>query len=193
MSTKEKYLLKVMLFGDMCKSFNIIISYNYLLGVGKTSLLNVYVRKQFLPQYLSTIGTDFLTKEVNIEETVIKLQIWDIAGAGAVEDYNSIYRNSDCCVLVFDLTEPKSFESIESWRNKFLNKLNPEDPETFPFVLLGNKCDKQEERKVEAEKIKQYCQSKSNMTYFETSAKDNTNVEAAFDEVAKLAFKRFLK
>ena len=119
-----------------------------------------------MPQYLSTIGTDFLTKEVNIEETVIKLQIWDIAGAGAVEDYNSIYRNSECCVLVFDLTEPKSFESIESWRNKFLNKLNPEDPETFPFVLLGNKCDKQEERKVEAEKIKQYCQSKSNMTLY---------------------------
>ena len=68
--------------------------------------------------------------------------------------------------------------------------LNPKDPDTFPFVLLGNKCDKVAERKVQAPKIKQYCETKSNMPYFETSAKDNTNVEAAFEEVAKLAFKR---
>ena len=147
----------------------------------------MYVRKQFLPQYTSTVGLEFLTKEVNIEENVIKLQIWDTVGS---EKYNSFYRNTECCVLVFDLTEPKSFESIEGWRTTFLNQLNPKDPGTFPFVLLGNKCDKQSERKVAAEKIKQYCENKSNITYFETSAKDNTNVEAAFEEVAKLAFKR---
>jgi Ras-related protein Rab-7A len=150
----------------------------------------VYVRKQFLPQYISTVGLEFQTKEINIEENVIKLQIWDTIGS---EKYNSFYRNTECCLLVFDLTEPKSFESIEGWRTTFLNQLNPKDPDTFPFVLLGNKCDKQAERKVTLEKIKQYCENKSNITYFETSAKDNTNVEAAFEEVAKLAFKRLLK
>ena len=95
------------------------------------------------------------------------------------------------CALVCDLTDPKSFEAIESQRTEFFNQLNPKyPPDTFPFVLLGNKCDKVSERKVQTPKIKQYCETKSNMPYFETSAKDNTNVEATFEEVAKLAFKR---
>ena len=149
--------------------------------------MNQYVRKQFsIP--CTTIGTDFLTKEVNIDGSAVQLQIWDIAGTP--KRYPSLYRNSKCCALVFDLTDPKSFESIESWRTEFLNQLNPEDPDTFPFVLLGNKCDKVAERKVQALEIKQYCETKSNIPYFETSAKDNTNVKAAFEEVAKLAFKR---
>ena len=76
------------------------------------------------------------------------------------------------------------------WLYEFLNKLNPIEPDTFPFVLLGNKCDKIAERKVQASKIKQYCETKSNMPYFEISAKNNTNIEAAFEEVTKLAFKR---
>lgn len=101
----------------------------------------------------------------------------------------SFYRNSECCALVFDLTDPKSFEAIESWRTEFLNQLNPKEPETFPFVLIGNKADKTE-RNVPDSKIKQYCETKNNMPYFETSAKENTNVEQAFEEVAKLAFKR---
>jgi len=153
--------------------------------------LNQYVKKQFSLQYKSTIGADFLTKEVNVDGSVVQLQLWDTAGAERFHSMGaSFYRNSECCALVCDLTDPKSFESIESWRTEFLNQLNPKDPETFPFVLLGNKCDKVAERKVQAPKIKQYCETKSNMPYFETSAKDNTNVEAAFEEVAKLAFKR---
>jgi len=142
-------------------------------------------------QYKSTIGADFLTKEVNVDGSVVQLQLWDTAGAEKFHSMGaSFYRNSECCALVCDLTDPKSFEAIESWRTEFLNQLNPKDPDTFPFVLLGNKCDKVAERKVQAPKIKQYCETKSNMPYFETSAKDNTNVEAAFEEVAKLAFKR---
>jgi len=78
----------------------------------------------------------------------------------------SFYRNSECCALVCDLIAPKSFEAIESWRNEFLNQLKPKDPDTFPFVLLGNKCDKAAERKVQALKIKQYCETKSNIPYF---------------------------
>ena len=105
----------------------------------------------------------------------------------------SFYRNSECCVLVCDLTDMKSFETIDSWRQEFLNQLNPKDPENFPFVLLGNKCDKENEIKVPYNKIKQYCESKGNLPYFETSAKDNTNVDNAFETIAKLAFARNAK
>lgn len=103
---------------------------------------------------------------------------------------SSFYRNSECCVLVYDLTDLKSFETIDTWRQEFLTQLSPKDPEHFPFVLLGNKCDKEEERKVQDAKIKQYCQSKGDMPYFETSAKNNLNVEKAFEEIARLAFSR---
>ena len=140
-------------------------------------------------QYKSTIGADFLTKEVNVDGNAIHLQLWDTSGA---EKFHSIgtsfYRNSCCCILVFDLTDPESFDSIESWRTEFLNNANPQNPDSFPFVLIGNKCNK--ERKVDPKKIKKYCETKSNMPYFETSDKNNTNVEAAFEEVVKLAFKR---
>lgn len=142
-------------------------------------------------QYKSTIGADFLTKEVRCEDSTVQLQLWDTAGAEKFHSMGvSFYRNSECCALVCDLTDPKSFEAIETWRTEFLNQLNPKDPDTFPFVLLGNKCDKVTERKVADSKIKQYCETHNNMPYFETSAKDNTNVEQAFEEVAKLAFKR---
>jgi len=102
----------------------------------------------------------------------------------------AFYRNSECCVLCFDLTEPKTFETIDTWRTEFINQLQPKDPESFPFVIIGNKCDKEGERKVPESKIKQYCALKGNIPYFETPAKENINVEKAFEEVARLAFKR---
>lgn len=75
--------------------------------------------------------------------------MWDTAGQ---EKFHSMgaafYRNAECCVLVFDITEPKTFETIETWRAEFLNQLSPKDPDNFPFVLLGNKSDKESERKV---------------------------------------------
>ena len=141
-------------------------------------------------QYKSTIGADFLTKEINVDGKIVQLQLWDTAGAERFHSMGkSFYRGSECCVLTCDLTDIKSFESIESWRTEFLNQLEPKDPESYPFVLLANKCDKIAERKVQSEKIKQYCEIK-NIIYFETSAKNSTNVNKAFDEVAKLALNR---
>ena len=153
--------------------------------------MNHHIKKQNSLQSISKIGADFVTKEVNVEGNIVQLQIWNTAGAEKFHSREaSCYRNSECCILVCDLTDPKSFESVESWRTLFLNKLNPKEPDTFPFVLLCNKCDKVTERKVQVSKIKQYCATKSNMLYFETSAKDNTNVEVAFEQIAKLILNR---
>ena len=143
-------------------------------------------------QYKPTIGADFLTKELNLDGKVVQLQLWDTAGQ---EQFNSIgasfYRNAECCVLVCDLTDEKSFEGLEKWRTEFLNKLAPKDPDNFPFVLIGNKCDKSDERKVKKEQLKLYCESHNNIPYFETSAKNNVNVEKAFEEIARLSFRKY--
>ena len=79
-----------------------------------------------------TIGPDFLTKEVKFDGNVVPLQLWDTIDDQRFHSIGpSFYSNSKCCVLVCDLTDPKSFESIESYRSEFLNKLNPKNPETF--------------------------------------------------------------
>ena len=149
------------------------------------------MKNQFNPEYKPSINLDFIYKEINIDGNIIQLQIWDIDGSKRFNFLGeSFYRNSECCALVFDLNDKKSFENIENWRTEFLNHLNLKDPETFPFILIGNKNDKVSERKVEEYIVKQYCESKSNMRYFETSCKDDINVEAAFEEMEKIAFIR---
>lgn len=176
-SNRKRHLLKVIILGDA--------------GVGKTSLLKQYVNHQFTHQYKATIGADFLMKEIILDGQAVQLQLWDTAGQ---EKFHSLgaafYRNAECCILVFDQTDPKTFETIDTWRSEFLTQLNPSDPENFPFVVLGNKCDRESDIKVNEQKVKSYCSQKNNISYFETSAKDNVNIDLAFEEVAKLAFKR---
>lgn len=93
-------------------------------------------------------------------------------------------------MLVYDITNQKSFDSLESWRDEFLIQASPRDPENFPFVVIGNKSDMESKRKVPKSKAGSWCKSKNQIPYFETSAKDAINVEAAFVEIARNALKQ---
>ena len=97
-------------------------------------------------------------------------------------------------MLAYDITNPKSFDSLESWRQEFLVQAGPSDGGSFPFVVLGNKVDKEVERRVTKSKATQWCKSKgstgSPLPHLNTSAKDAVQVESAFLEAAKLALKR---
>lgn len=69
-------------------------------------------------------------------------QIWDTAGQERFQSLGvAFYRGADCCVLVFDVTAPNTFKTLDSWRDEFLIQAGPRDPENFPFVVLGNKID----------------------------------------------------
>uniref|UniRef100_A0A914E6F2 Ras-related protein Rab-7b n=1 Tax=Acrobeloides nanus TaxID=290746 RepID=A0A914E6F2_9BILA len=150
-------ILKVILLGDM--------------GVGKTSLMNQYVNKLFSNQYKPTLGTDLLTKDIKIDDRLVTMQIWDTAGQERFQALGSaFYRGADCCILVYDVTDPKSFQSLDMWRDEFLIQANPRDPESFPFVLLGNKIDVETKRAV--------------------SAKKAINVEEGFQSIARTALHR---
>ena len=118
------------------------------------------------------------------------MQIWDTAGQ---ERYQSLgtafYRGADCAFLVYDVTNNWSFNNLQTWRESFLSKSMVSSPESFPFMVLGNKCDLEEERTVAKEQGEEFCQG-INANFLETSAKENVNVEAAFVKLAECALKR---
>ena len=88
-----------------------------------------------------------------------------------------------------DITSEKSFEQLNNWRTEFLSQAHPPDPDNFSFVVIGNKVDKEDARRVPKSIAAQWCKSKGPkpIPYFETSAKENTKVEAAFLEAAQMA------
>ncbi|CAJ0963647.1 unnamed protein product, partial [Mesorhabditis belari] len=174
---RKKALLKVIILGDS--------------GVGKTSLMNQYVNKRFSNQYKATIGADFLTKDVMIDDRLVTMQIWDTAGQERFQSLGvAFYRGADCCVLAYDVTNSTSFKNLDSWRDEFLIQANPRDPDHFPFVLLGNKMDLEQNRAVSSKRAQTWCQSKNNIPYFEVSAKEALNVESAFQAIARDALAR---
>jgi len=154
-------------------------------------LMNQYVNRRFSNQYKATIGADFLTKDVMIGDRLVTMQIWDTAGQERFQSLGvAFYRGADCCVLTYDITSATSFKNLDSWRDEFLIQASPRDPEHFPFVLLGNKIDLEQNRAVSAKRATSWCQSKSDIPYFEVSAKEAVNVEQAFQAIARDALQR---
>jgi len=171
---KKKVLLKVIILGDS--------------GVGKTSLMNQYVHRRFSNQYKATIGADFLTKEVMIDDKLVTLQIWDTAGQERFQSLGvAFYRGADSCVLCYDMTDSKSFDNLESWMDEFLVHAAPRNADSFPFVVLGNKADLAKRRQVNLSRAQQWCQSKGEIPHYETSAKEAVNVDQAFHTIARNA------
>ncbi|KAK4984144.1 Rab GTPase ypt7 [Elasticomyces elasticus] len=147
------------------------------------------VNKKFSASYKATIGADFLTKEVLVDDRLVTMQLWDTAGQERFQSLGvAFYRGADCCVLVYDVNNSKSFDTLDSWRDEFLIQASPMDPESFPFVVLGNKIDVEENRRmISSKRAMTFCQSKGGIPYFETSAKEAVNVEQAFEVIARNA------
>merc|ERR1712039_229119 len=107
-----------------------------------TSLMNKFVNDKFSKQYKATIGADFLTKDVIIGDSQVTMQIWDTAGQERFQSLGvAFYRGADSCVLVYDITDGKSFDSLSGWKEEFLVQASPQNQEEFPFVCIGNKLD----------------------------------------------------
>ncbi|EDQ85617.1 uncharacterized protein MONBRDRAFT_35292 [Monosiga brevicollis MX1] len=165
-------LLKVVILGDG--------------GVGKSSLMARFVNNTFDEHNYHTIGVEFLNKDIIVDNKTCHLQIWDTAGQ---ERYKALrrpfYRGSDCCMFVFDLTDRHTFDHLDAWISEFKEFAEVEDPDNFPFLLVGNKVDV-EGRQVAHAQALDFCKGHHDMPYYETSAKTAENVEEAFLTAVRL-------
>ena len=110
--------------------------------------------------------------------------MWDTCGQERFQKMGAaFYQEVDCCIFVYDVTDPSSLKTLEFWKQEFMEETKCEDPDNFPFLVVGNKIDK--EKNVTNERAKKWC-----LTYmfplFETSATKNTNVREVFEAAARL-------
>lgn len=162
-------------------------------GVGKTSLLTQYVDGKFFENYKQTVGANFYIKEVDLTHIIEKIKSegnikeklkeggfriywWDIGGQSDklfVTEYYFVQAVG--AIVVFDVTNEETFNNLEFWITK-LKDLSG----NVPFIIIGNKVDLENKRKVSFEEGKRKAED-SGVEYIETSAKDNKNVELAFE------------
>ena len=169
-------------------SFGSNLSYKFLvLGdqmVGKTSVLERYINRTFKENYLLTIGMDKRFKRLEINNTDVDIFITDTAGQERFRSLTKMfYKGADGILIGFSLTEAKTLESVNYWINEINQNCSKEYP--ISLVLFGNKCDDKENIQVKPEKIEEI-KNKYNLMYFETSAKDNINIQNVFEYLTKI-------
>jgi len=152
-------------------------------AVGKTSLMQRFVNDKFSHSYNVTIGVDFLTKQLQIDDTHVRILIWDIGGQSRFEFLRgNFYNGASGTLLIFDLTRGQTFLEIQKWLQEF-RKFAGDDK---PVVLIGNKVDLIEDigEVTPRDKARKFAEEEGSI-YIETSAMSGENVEDAFIELTK--------
>ncbi|KAL4558104.1 hypothetical protein LXL04_036300 [Taraxacum kok-saghyz] len=161
---KADYVFKVVLIGDS--------------AVGKSQLLARFAKNEFSNDSKSTIGVEFQTKSLIIDQKTVKAQIWDTAGQ---ERYRAVtsayYRGALGAMLVYDMTKRQTFDHMTRW----LEELRGHADKNIVIMLIGNKCDLTDYRAVPIEDAKEFAE-REKLYFMETSALEAINVEKAFLE-----------
>jgi len=172
---KEYYKLKLIVIGDS--------------GVGKTNIIKRYISNTFTIDTKSTVGVEFFTKTFKINDDILKLEIWDTAGQ---ERYKAItsayYRGSSGALIVYDITRIETYNNVDIW----IKELNEKVEGSLKLLLIGNKSDKKDERKISIETALHKARQ-LNIPLMETSAYDSTNIKKAFETILKEMYKEFKK
>jgi Ras-related protein Rab-1A len=150
--------------------------------VGKSSLILRYVDGTWSNTFIPTIGVDFKVKTIEVDNKKIKMQIWDTAGQERFRTViASYFKGSHGVLLIYDVTNKTSFKQLESWLEIIENNAS----EDILKILIGNKIDLEEDREVTKEEGQSFA-NMHNIQFMETSAKMNTNVNEAFEALAKI-------
>ena len=149
-----------------------------IIAVGKSNILSRYTNDKFNPSHEITIGCEFMSKNIKINDRDIRIQIWDTAGQ---ETYRSItrsyYKSSTCAFIIYDITDRKSFSNITSW----LNECKEMCYKDILICLVGNKTDLEEKRAVQRAEGEKFAED-NGLLFFETSAKNGQNIEEMFNK-----------
>lgn len=153
---------------------------------GKTSILNCFLGQKFTFDMISNIGIDKQEKIMKMNDgTEIKVIIWDTAGQERFHSVSSgTIKNSQGIIVAFALDDLSSFNNVITWLQDVR-----EISTNIPIVLFGNKCDLVDNRKVEKEEAEEFANN-NEVTYFETSAKENINIKEGFDKIIEEAYKK---
>lgn len=162
----QEYLFKILVIGE--------------LATGKTSFIKRYVHQFFSDHYRATIGVDFALKVINWDEkTLVRLQLWDIAGQERFGNMTRVYyKEAVGAFIVFDVSRSGTFEAVSKWKNDLDSKVSLPDGSPVPAVLLANKTDgKKEGPAANPKLLDAFCLESGFAGWFYTSSKDNLNVE----------------
>ena len=167
MASNYNFLLKYIIIGDP--------------SVGKSNLLMKFAHNKFTEEYQATIGVEFGAKNIEINNKIYRIQIWDTAGQ---ENFRSItrayYKNSVCAMVVYDITRRESFDHIVNW----IEDVHNQSPKTITIVLIGNKIDLEDKRAVSYDEGNDFA-IKNGIIFTETSAKSGEGVEEIFKKSAE--------
>lgn len=153
-------------------------------GTGKTQIMMQYCENQFDENPMTTIGVEYKKKQIRLENKDITLQIWDTAGQERFKAISrSIYHGARGMFIVYDITKSRSFQDVPNWLDEVRTLL----PRDTPIFLLGNKCDLEDLREVKFEQGDKFAKD-NGLIFLETSAKDRTNVDKAFELMAQKIF-----
>eukprot|EP01013_Petalomonas_cantuscygni_P037786 TRINITY_DN68686_c0_g1_i1.p1 TRINITY_DN68686_c0_g1~~TRINITY_DN68686_c0_g1_i1.p1 ORF type:complete len:217 (-),score=34.30 TRINITY_DN68686_c0_g1_i1:246-896(-) len=155
-------LFKVLVIGDI--------------GVGKTSFIKRYVHGLYTPNYRVTIGVDFGLKELYIGRSVVRVQLWDIAGQERFGNLTRVYyKEAVGALVVFDLTSRESLTLAGQWKADVDRKVFLPSGERIPCLLIANKCDLP--AAVTTAEVDSFCRQHGFIGWYRCSAKDGTHVD----------------
>jgi len=149
-------------------------------NVGKTSIISRFMHDTFENHYQATIGIDFVSKTMYLEDRTVRLQLWDTAGQERFRSLIPSYiRDSNVAVVVYDVSSRDSFTSVAKW----VDDVRAERGDDVVIALVGNKTDLEAKRQVTTEEGEAKARAKG-LLFLETSAKDGANVKALFRRLA---------
>ncbi|XP_022058597.1 ras-related protein Rab-19-like [Acanthochromis polyacanthus] len=162
------FLFKIILIGDS--------------NVGKTCVVQNFKSGIFSEKQQNTIGVDFTVRTVDIDGRKVKMQVWDTAGQERFRTITqSYYRSAHGAMIAYDITRRSTFDSVNHW----IKEVELYGAANVVLVLIGNKCDLEDERQVQFEEACNLAKERGILAALETSAKESQNVEEAFLMMAR--------